>query len=356
MTAEYGYYSDGRQRPMFPHSVDSTIMSTFRSCPQKAFQQYVEHWKPKQTSVHLVAGGAFASGIEAARKAFYVQGLSPADAEGAGLAALITHYGDFIPPEGSAKTLERMCGALEFYFFHYPLGADGANPITLQSGQRGIEFSFAEPLDIRHPVTGDPILYTGRSDMLAERAGGIYVYDEKTTTSLGMQWANQWEMRSQFTGYEWAAGRQGIKTAGSIIRGVSILKTKYDTLEVATYRSKHEVERFESQLVRDVQRMVRAWEDGYWDYSLDGGCTEYGGCSLVKVCKSPDPESWLPVYFAQRVWDPLARKELTVNEHEAAWGYKRDIPLAECAGSIADGQGAQLQDALDELLAAGIVS
>ena len=355
MTAEYGYYPDGRQRPMFPHTVDSTIMSTFRSCPQKAFQTYFNHWKAKQTSVHLVAGGAFAAGIEAARKAFYVQGLTPADAEGAGLIALIAHYGDFVPPEGSAKTLERMCGALEFYFFHYPLGADGANPITLTSGQRGIEFSFAEPLDVRHPVTGDPILYTGRSDMLAERAGGIYVYDEKTTTSLGMQWANQWEMRSQFTGYEWAAARQGIKTAGSIIRGVSILKTKYDTLEVATYRSKHEIERFELQLVRDIKRMVHAWEEGYWDYSLDGGCTEYGGCSLVKVCKSPDPESWLPVYFAQRVWDPLARKELSVQEHEEAWGYKRDVPLAVVEGSIADGQGAQLQDALDELLAAGVV-
>ncbi len=348
------HYANGKQRPMFPHTVDSTIMSTFRSCPQKAFQTYVDHWKPKSTSVHLVAGGAFASGIEAARQAFYVQGTDAEDAEGAGLAALITHYGDFVPPDGSAKTLERMCGALEFYFFNYPLGADGANPITLADGKRGIEFSFAEPLDVYHPVTGDPILYTGRSDMLAERAGGIYVYDEKTTTSLGMQWANQWEMRSQFTGYEWAAGRQGIKTAGSIVRGVSILKTKYDTLEVPTYRSKHEVERFEGQLVRDIKRMLRCWEDDYWDYSLDGGCTEYGGCSLVKVCKSPDPASWLPVYFAQRVWDPLARRELSVQEHEASWGYTRDIPLVEVAAPMGD--SAALQDSFAELLAAGVVS
>lgn len=347
------HYPSGKQKPMFPHTVDSTIMSTFRSCPQKALQTYVEHWKPKSTSVHLIAGGAFASGIEAARKAFYVQGMDAADAEGAGLAALITHYGDFVPPEGSAKTLERMCGALEFYFFNYPLGADGANPITLSDGRRGIEFSFAEPLDIRHPVTGDPILYTGRSDMLAERAGGVYVYDEKTTTSLGMQWANQWEMRSQFTGYEWAAGRQGIKTAGSIIRGVSILKTKYDTLEVATYRTAHELARFESQLVRDVQRMVRAWDEGYWDYSLDGGCTEYGGCSLVKVCKSSDPASWLPVYFAQKVWDPLARKELSVEEHEADWGYVREVPRVVPAEPMQDSHS--LQDSFAELLAAGIV-
>lgn len=314
------------ERPMFPHTVDSTMLSSFRSCPQKMFRTYVEHWKPKATSVHLVAGGAFASGIEAARNAFYCLGQSAEDAEAAGLAALIAHYGDFVPPEGSAKTLERMCGALEFYFFNYPLGADGANPITLASGKRGIEFSFSEPLGVSHPVTGDPILYTGRSDMLAERAGGVYVYDEKTTTSLGMSWCNQWEMRSQFTGYEWAASRQGIKTAGSIIRGVSILKTKYDTQEVATYRSRYELERFEEQLNRDIERMIRCWKEGYWDYSLDGGCTEYGGCSLTKVCKSSDPDSWLPTFFTQRVWDPLARKELTVEEHEASWGHVREVP------------------------------
>jgi hypothetical protein len=318
------------------------------------YRTYVEHWKPKSTSVHLIAGGAFAAGIEAARVAFYVNGADSADAEAVGLTALIKHYGDFTPPEGSAKTLERMCGAFEFYLCHYPLGADGANPITLPNGKRGIEFSFAEPLSISHPVTGDPILYTGRSDMLAERAGGVYVYDEKTTSSLGMQWANQWEMRSQFTGYEWAAARQDIKTAGSIIRGVSILKTKYDTLEVATYRTSHELNRFEDQLNRDVERMLRSWKEGYWDYSLDGGCTEYGGCSLVKVCKSSDPASWLPVFFTQRVWDPLARKELTIEEHEASWGHEREIPLPAQPAALTDSPA--LQDSFAALMATGGVS
>ena len=314
-------------RPMFPNTIDSTILSSFRSCPQKAFLQYVQHWKPISNSVHLVAGGAFASGIEAARRAFYVDGASPEDAEAAGMQALIHHYGDFECPADSAKSLERMIGALEFYFFMYPLGNDGANPITLPNGTRGIEFSFAEPIGINHPVTGEPILYTGRSDMIAERAGGIYIYDEKTTSSLGASWGRQWEMRSQFTGYAWAAHRQGIKTAGAIVRGVSILKTKYDTLEVPTYRSQYEIDRWEEQLHRDVQRMIRMWEEGYWDYSLDGGCNEYGGCSFTKVCKASNPEDWLPVYFEQRVWDPLLKKECTVKEYEESWGHVRAVPI-----------------------------
>lgn len=309
------------QRPMFPHTIDSTILSTFRACPKKAEYQYVQHWKPKETSVHLIAGGAFASGIEAARNVFYVEGRPSAEAEGAGLQALIKHYGSFECPAESAKSLDRMCGALEFYFAQYPLGADGAEPITLASGRRGIEFSFAEPLSVNHPISGDPIMYTGRSDMIAHRAGGIYIYDEKTASSLGASWGRQWEMRSQFTGYGWAAAKQGIKTNGTIVRGISILKTKYDTLEVPTYRTDYELARWEEQVCRDLRSMIRMWEEGYWDYNLDGACTDYGGCPFVRVCKSSDPDTWLPMHFERKVWDPLARKELTPTEHEASWNH-----------------------------------
>lgn len=310
-------------RPMFPHTIDSTMLKTLRSCPAKYNLQYVQHWKPLAQSVHLVAGGAFAAGIEAARDSFFVRGEPAELAESAGLTALIKHYGSFECPADSAKSLERMCGALEFYFAQYPLGADGATPITLASGRRGIEFSFAEPLEVVHPVTGDPILYTGRSDMIASRAGRVFGYDEKTTSSLGGQWGRQWEMHSQFTGYCWAASKQGIKMDGVIVRGVSILKTKYDTLEVPAYRTQFEIERWYEQVNRDVRRAIKMWEEGYWDFSLDGGCTEYGGCSFTKVCKSPEPEKWLPVEFARKVWDPLARRELSVAEHEAAWGHVR---------------------------------
>lgn len=338
-------------RPMFPNTIDSTILGTFRGCPQKAFRQYIQHWKPLAQSVHLIAGGAFASGIEAARRAFYVDEQSPEDAEGAGLEALIRHYGDFECPADSAKSLERMCGALEFYFERYPLGADGAEPITLAGGKKGIEFSFAEPLDILHPVTGDPILYTGRSDMIAHRAGGVYIYDEKTTSSLGASWGKQWEMRSQFTGYAWAAKKQGIKTAGSIVRGVSILKTKYDTLEVPTYRTDYEIDRWYDQMIRDLKRMIVMWAEGYWDYNLEGACNDYGGCTFTKICKSSDPEAYLPMYFTKKVWDPLARQELSEAEFEASWGHVRDSslpPAAELKDELGGATGMET-DALKEL-------
>lgn len=339
------------QRPMFPHSIDSTILGTFRSCPHKFKRQYLEHYKPKAQSVHLVAGGAFAAGIEAARRAFYFDKLAADDAEGAGLAELLRRYGSFECPAESPKSSERMCGALEFYFERYPLGADGAEPITLAGGARGIEFSFAEPIDVLHPVTGQPILYTGRSDMIAHRAAGIYVYDEKTTSSLGATWGRQWEMRSQFTGYGWAARKQGIKVAGMIVRGVSILKTKYDTLEVPTYRTDYETDRWYEQMLRDVRRMIQCWEEGYWDWNLEGACNDYGGCTFVKTCKTSDPDAFIPMYFEKKVWDPLARRELSEAEFEQSWGYVRDAsrPPAALLGESAGGAAGMDADALSEL-------
>jgi len=308
-------------KPFFPIAIDSTTLGTFRSCPQKAFRTYVQHWKPAAESVHLVAGGAFAEGVEQARRAYYERNLPQDVAVAEGLRALIGKYGDFECPPDSAKSLERTCGALEFYFESYPLGGDGATPVSFPGGRTGIEFSFAVPLPINHPVTGEPLLYTGRSDMIADFAGGTYIYDEKTTTSLGPSWARQWEMRSQFTGYVWAARRAGIEAAGAVVRGVSILKTKYDTQQAITYRGPHEVERWYAQTVRDIIRARTMWREGYWDFALDHACAEYGGCNMIDICKSPDPETWLPMRFERRVWDPLARKELTVEEWEKSWGH-----------------------------------
>jgi hypothetical protein len=274
---------------------------------------YFQHWKPAAESVHLVAGRAFAAGLEAARRAFYIEHLPPEEAIALGLGALWKEYGNWDPPEDEAKTAARMAGALEFYFHSYPLGADGAIP-RLFGDRHGIEFSFIEPLPINHPETGDPILYSGRADMVAEAFGGLFLYDEKTTSRLGPSWLTQWEHRSQFTSYCWGLRGHGIHPTGVVVRGVSILKEKYGTEQVPTYRADWEVDRWLAQTVRDLRRMIECWKEGYWDYNLDTACSEYGGCPLIRICKSPDPERWLPMYFHKRVWDPVTRTETALLE------------------------------------------
>lgn len=297
------------ERPPFPLVWDSTTIGTLRSCPRKMFLQYMEHWKPGEDSVHLIAGGAFASGLEETRKAFYVDGLHPDDAIARGLGVLMKKYGTYEAPEDSPKSWLRMAGALEYYFSEYPLGMDGAKPHIFGSGEHGIEFSFAEPLPVTHPETGLPLVYAGRSDMVADSFGGLFIYDDKTTSQLGPSWIRQWDLRSQFTGYCWAMRSHGFHPTGCVVRGVAILKTDYKTAQAITYRSDWEVDRWLAQVVRDIERAKVMWEEGYWDYNLDHACTEYGGCVFQRVCKSPDPERWLKMGFHQRVWDPLLREE-----------------------------------------------
>jgi hypothetical protein len=279
---------------------------------QKGYLTYLEHWKPTVESVHLVAGGAFARGLEVARRAFYEQGKPPLESVGHGIVALLAAYGDFQCPDDSAKGPERMAGALEYYFDRWPLGEDTAVPHRFADGKLGIEFSFAQPLPILHPTTGNPIIYAGRCDMFADFAGGLYLEDDKTASQLGASWPKQWNHRSQFTGYAWAAREIGLPAKGIIVRGVSILKTKYDSAESITQRANWELDRWYEMTLDLIRQMLANWERGYWPHNLDHACAEYGGCTFNDICKADNPEEWLPVHFTRRKWNPLTREETPV--------------------------------------------
>ncbi|MDX2059906.1 MAG: hypothetical protein SFV24_19005 [Gemmatimonadales bacterium] len=292
----------------FPEVFDSSMLAAFKSCPQLFKKIYIDQWKGRD-NVHLHAGGAFAKGIEVARVEFYVNGKSADEAVALGLGALLEKYGDFECPADSPKSAERMAGALEFYFDRYPLNHTDAPPISLPGGKRGIEFNFVQPTDFPHPVTGNPVLYCGRLDAILQYAGGVFVTDEKTTTSLGASWSRQWDLRSQFTGYAWGCRSSGIRVDGALIRGVSILKTKYDTQEAITYRPEWMVDRWYNELMEWLTDIRICWETGRWRYNLDHSCADYGGCAYRSACMSQDESAWLSTQFVRKHWDPVTRTE-----------------------------------------------
>ncbi len=296
-------------RPPFPEVLDSTIIAAVRSCGRKAQLEFIEHYKPRDQSVHLHAGAAYASGLEAARRSFFEAGDDPDTAKAKGLQALLQHYGDFACPDDSPKSASRMAGALEFYLDRYPLDADNAVPLILPDGKRAIEFGFVEPLEVKHPETGNPILYCGRMDMAVNFDGLKLGLDDKTTSQLGASWPKQWDLRSQFTGYTWGAEKAGIKLDGFLVRGVSILKTRYDTLQTITYRPSWHIERWYYQLIRDIKHLIAQWKEGYFDYNLDHACTEYGGCIFRQVCLAKSPQPYLDQMFERRAWNPITRTE-----------------------------------------------
>ena len=188
-------------------------------------------------------------------------------------------------------------------------------------GRVAVEFTFAIPLDPRdgfplHPITGLPILYTGRFDMLAQaRTGALFIEDDKTTGQLGLNFTRSMKLRSQFTGYTWACQQLGFPTAGVIVRATNPLRGDIKFAEIHEGRSPHVVTQWYRQLAADTRNMVAMWENynnfgeklGEFSADLDDACGSYGGCPYLEACLSPDPQTVVENFFADNTWDPLVR-------------------------------------------------
>lgn len=299
-------------KPRFPEVIDNTMRSDFLTCPRKFAFSFIENLAPAAPSIHLHAGGAFAKGLEVARRSFYEQGNDESIARRDGLQALMAAYGPIEAPitRSGDKSLENVIRAFDSYMERYKLGLDPIRPFVTANGKAMVEFSFTIPLEIEHPETGNPLLYGGRADMIGIMSDALWVTDEKTASQLGETWADQWKLDSQFTGYIAAAHMHGYPVAGALIRGVGLLKTKITHAEVQLHRGTWMIERWWQQLHRDVKRMVQAWKEGYFDYAIKkDSCAGYGGCSFLMLCERPESEheNYLPIYFRSRNWNPLAK-------------------------------------------------
>lgn len=298
----------------FPKMLDNTILSTFSKCPRQAYYAHFQHLAPKKTSIHLHAGKSFAVGMETYRKEYFkTQSVETAQAKG--LLALTQSYG-FSPdrdedPEwiASAKSYEGLACAYIHTTNNWPADADRLKPYVLE-GEPAVEMSFALPLPLNHPDTGEPIIFHGRFDMLGTFGGAVFVEDDKTTSQLGAQWSSQWDLRSQFTGYCVGAETFGVPVAGAIVRGTAILKTKITHAESITYRPKHLTEEWKKSTIALISQMFRAYKTKEFPTlgTFNESCNAYGGCSFKTLCLTDRPENWLDSY-RRRVWNPANPEE-----------------------------------------------
>lgn len=311
-----------------PRHIDSTMISCFRSCPRKFYYEFVLGLRPTALSVDLHAGACFAHAIESINLAVHRDGISLDGAMMKGYAEFMNEWGDFVPTKETSKTPDRIWEAVEEYFKMWPPHTDPVQPYRDTKGNPTFEFTFAIPLEHAewtvdpvgqnnailagafplHP-SGDPFLYSGRLDALGSYGGKPVGRDEKTTTSIGASWADKWDLRSQFTGYCWALQQSGIPIDTIFVRGVGILKTKISLAEAQKTYEDFKIARWYEQLRRDLWRMRRMWDEGYFDYDLADACVAYGGCAFTPVCTSAKPENWYNSYTVRR-WDPLRKNPI----------------------------------------------
>lgn len=303
-----------QRRSPFPHVIDNTMRSAFVACERKWGWQYDVNIVPRKNSIHLHAGGAYAKGLEEARRAVFTGGHNMRDALALGAEAVIAFWGEYEdalwswsegadPQVHRNKTLDAVLLALEKYWEAYPPITDPLQPV-IEGGRLGVEFGFALPFGVNHPETGEPLLYAGRYDMLGMFHNQLFVVDDKTTSQLGPTWSDQWHMRSQFTGYCWGARSYGYPVAGAIIRGMAFLKNEFKTQQAITYREDWKIDRWHKQLVRDVERMKEVWQHKDYNYDLADACSAYGGCPYRMLCNSAAPERWIGEYV-ENTWNPV---------------------------------------------------
>lgn len=296
----------------FPKVIDSSMRSSFVACPQQWAYNYCYHLSSITPSIHLHFGAVFASGCETVRRAVFLGNLSNDDAIIKGIRRLYSEWGTYNESETEKKTLPRCIEALVLYFTEYPPRTDAIQPFMRETQGPAVEFNFGIPIDLKNPDTGEPILYAGRFDMLGVFNDSLFPIDEKTTSQLGARWAQQWDLRSQFTGYCWAAQHYGYPASGAIVRGIAIRAHDIAFADAITYRPQWQIERWYEQLIENVESMIEQYtqyknDQRRFSLSLDGACTHYSGCTYRRLCTVPNPEPWMESEYAIREWNPLER-------------------------------------------------
>lgn len=296
----------------FPSVLDNTTISSFRACEKKLDWRHIEHLQRGEGSIHLIAGGAFAKGLEVTRKRYFNENLDFDTSLAYGAAALIAAYGAVEPhPKHGNKSVFNMIGALAFYFEAWPINRI-LRPADLGNGKRAIEFNFALPLPkVRHPDTNEPIPYCGRFDMIAQHENFpcLFGEDDKTTSQLGQTWFDQWRINSQPLGYCWGAREHGIKLGGFNLRGISLLKTCYGQAETLLMINDWQIDRWLENTILTVERMIRAYKDNKFEMDMGKSCSQFGGCDYLPLCEAVDPTPWIPVNFVRNAWNPLASRD-----------------------------------------------
>lgn len=323
-------------RPELPLHIDSTMMTCFRSCPRKYFLEFVLGLRPPGLSIDLHAGACFATGLEHTYRGIWEYQLDLKNALERGHAAFALAWSNFEIPEWkkTAKTYDRMWEAVERYFAEWNPKTDHIQPYFAADGKATFEYSFAIPLepgneptygasDLHHEVgvpdgfpnhpSGTPFLYAGRLDMVGRYNGAPVGRDEKTTgKSISSNWSEQWDLRSQFIGYTWALQQGGLDIDTIAVRGIAIQMRDIKFAEAIKVYPDHIRARWLEQLRRDLWRLRRMYDEGYFDYNLGDACTSYGNCVFSTPCQAPDDQqsSWLQNYEV-RHWNPLLKNPIS---------------------------------------------
>jgi hypothetical protein len=301
--------------PHFPAVLDNTIIKSYKSCPYETYLKYFLNIKPAVTSVHLIAGKAYADALEVYRRNLYFQNCSKEESLFAALLTAIKSYGphDFADAK---KTWLAVCEAVVYYADRYPKESEIYKPLLIE-GRDSLEFSMAIPLPFFHPDTDEPIVYVGRADQIvkSEVDGTLFLEDDKTVSELGQTWQRKHRTDSQFLGYTYMAREYGFDVRGVLIRATCFYVNRIDGDQSLNFYPEHLLNSWYSSLCHTVQLMINDYKNNKYAQAFNDACTAYGGCIFQEHCLHRYPLTRPD--FIRKKWDPVTRSEITLEDNYA---------------------------------------
>jgi hypothetical protein len=306
------------EKPPLPAIIDATMLTSFRDCEVQFFRSHVLKCSPREPRVPLIAGSAFAAGLEAYRRAYYHDGYSKESSFDIAILSTIDDWGDNDPfPQGrhSSRSLDRVLTGIRNYFEVYPPESDLFQPhLRADNNAPTFEFNFVVPLDPArgfpvHPSSGEPFMWAGRSDGLGSFRRLPVFSDEKSTESLGATWSDKWLLRNQFLSYAWCYREMGLPYRSALVRGIGLLKTKITHAEALIQYPDHVINLWERNAIFSLDQMVQMWEADQWPARIGNSCTSFGNCQFMDVCLShpQNTNNILSTGYMYRNWDPASQ-------------------------------------------------
>jgi len=303
--------SFSKAMPGLQLAIDSTSLGEFKLCPKRYYYSIVLGYQPRAESVHLKFGIL----LHQAREHYEHARTGGQDHDSAldhalDLALRATWDQQLNKPWVSDHKQKHRLSLIQTIVWYLDAKAkdDPLRTITLANGKPAVELSFRFDSGWRSQSTGEPILFCGHLDRLAEFNSEYYIPDIKTTShSLDPNWFASWSPGNQFSMYS-LAGKVafGLEIKSIIVDGIQVGSGFSRFMRAPVERKPETIDEWYAETGVWLGQMDECAAKGQWHMN-DKSCDAFGGCPFRPVCSRPPSarEAWLKKDYAKRVWDPL---------------------------------------------------
>lgn len=313
---------------------DNTSLVLLKECPRKYYYAIICGYRPKHKAAPLFFGGMFHKALEKYDE-LRAKGTEHTEAQVAAVRCAMletmhiapAHEAESADPETGEVTKiqvpekvtlwvsddpnrsrETLVRSVVWYTEHFK--NDVLKTYIFPDGTPAIELSFRFDLPINTPE-GDPYIYVGHIDKVAEMANQLWNVERKhTKRTLSSSYFASYTPNGQVTGYSFA---------GKVVLSHPVSGTIVDATQVAVGFNRHmrhiasrNSEQLDEWLVNTIHWIKMAEHyatSDYWPMNEES-CHKYSGCQFREVCsKSPsNRQGWLDAGFIKDPWNPLKNR------------------------------------------------